>query len=84
MIIVGIDVAKDRLDVAVCPSGEAFSVERNAAGLESLAARLEQIAPQIVALEATGGFESQRRRDSRGERGASEGRHSLAFSDRWS
>lgn len=58
VITVGIDVSKDRLDVAVCPSGEAFSVERNAAGLESLAARLGPIAPHIVALEATGGFET--------------------------
>ena len=30
MITVGIDVSKDRLDVAVCPSGEAFVVERDA------------------------------------------------------
>jgi len=58
MITVGVDVSKDRLDVAVCPSGEAFVVERNAAGLERLAARLQQIAPHIVALEATGGFET--------------------------
>ena len=58
MITVGIDVSKDRLDVAVCPSGEAFAVERNAAGLERLAARLREIAPHIVALEATGGFET--------------------------
>ena len=50
-IIVGIDVAKDRLDVAVRPSGELFVVERNAAGLEQLTARLG-------ALEATGGFET--------------------------
>ena len=33
-IIVGIDVSRDRLDVAVRPSGEAFEVERNAAGRE--------------------------------------------------
>src|SRR5271155_1046501 len=58
MITVGIDVSKDRLDVAVCPSGEAFVVERDAAGLERLAPRLRQIAPQIVALEATGGLET--------------------------
>ncbi len=57
-ITVGIDVSKDRLDVAVRPSGEAFAVERNAAGLERLAARLSELSPYIVALEATGGFET--------------------------
>jgi transposase len=58
MITVGIDVSKDRLDVAVRPSGEAFVVERNAAGLELLVARLKELAPHLVALEATGGFET--------------------------
>jgi len=57
-IIVGIDVAKDRLDVAVRPSGEAFVVERNAAGLEVLVARLRELSPYLVALEATGGYET--------------------------
>jgi transposase len=57
-ISVGIDVSKDRLDVAVRPSGEVLVVERNAAGLERLAAWLKERAPRIVALEATGGFET--------------------------
>src|SRR5215813_552962 len=57
-ITVGIDVSKDRLDVALRPSGEVFAVERNAAGLEKLTIRLQELAPQIVALEATGGFET--------------------------
>jgi transposase len=57
-IIVGIDVSKDRLDVAVRPSGEVFAVERNAAGLEQLTGRLRGLSPQVVALEATGGFET--------------------------
>jgi transposase len=57
-ITVGIDVSKDRLDVAVRPSGEAFTVERNAAGLDRLAARLTELSPHVVALEATGGFET--------------------------
>ena len=57
-IIVGIDVAKDRLDVAVRPSGEWFVVERNAAGLEQLTARLGGLKPCLIALEATGGFET--------------------------
>ena len=57
-IIVGIDVAKDRLDVAVRPSGELFIVERNAGGLQLVAERLKPLAPHLVALEATGGFET--------------------------
>jgi len=57
-IIVGIDVSKDRLDVVVRPSRETFAVERNAAGVEKLAARLRELSPHIVALEATGGFET--------------------------
>jgi transposase len=57
-IVVGIDVSKDRLDVAVLPGGEAFVVERNAAGLDRLIDRLRPLSPTIVALEATGGFET--------------------------
>jgi transposase len=57
-IAVGIDVSKDRLDVAVRPSGETFAVERNGSGLDRLVGRLRELSPQIVALEATGGFET--------------------------
>jgi transposase len=57
-IIAGIDVSKDRLDVAVRPGGEAFVVERNATGLDVLVARLRELSPYLVALEATGGFET--------------------------
>jgi transposase len=57
-IVVGIDVAQDRLDVHVLPAGEAFIVERDAAGLEALAARLVPLAPTMVAMEATGGMET--------------------------
>ena len=57
-IVVGIDVSKDRLDVAVRPSGETFAVARTAAGLRELAARLDPKLPQTVGLEATGGYET--------------------------
>ena len=56
--VVGIDVAKDRLDVCVRPSGESFVVARTGAGIEELAERLQKLAPRIVAVEATGGFET--------------------------
>ena len=57
-IIVGIDVAKDRLDVAMRPGGDTFTVERNGAGLAALCGKLGPLQPRIVALEATGGFET--------------------------
>lgn len=57
-IIVGIDVSRDRLDVHIRPSAEAFAVARDGAGLASLCERLTRLAPALVALEATGGYES--------------------------
>jgi transposase len=57
-IFVGIDVSKDRLDVHVRPSGEAFVVERNGKGLKELVERLSSLAPSLIAVEATGGFET--------------------------
>jgi transposase len=57
-IFIGIDVSKDRLDVAVLPKGEVFVTGRDAAGLDDLLARLRPLAPELVALEATGGFET--------------------------
>ena len=56
-VYVGIDVSKDRLDVHVRPSGQAFAVARDGEGLAVLAERLGGLGAAIVALEATGGFE---------------------------
>jgi len=57
-IFVGIDVAKDRLDVHVRPSGEAFSVARDGKGLDELVAWLRKLDVTLIVLEATGGFET--------------------------
>jgi len=57
-VTVGIDVSKKQLDIALRPCGETFVVERNAAGLDALAERLTARAPHVIALEATGGFET--------------------------
>lgn len=57
-IYVGIDVSKDRLDVHVRPSREAFVVSRDGKGLEELIERLRSLAPELIAIEATGGFET--------------------------
>ena len=56
-MFVGIDVAKDRLDVHLRPTAEAFVVARNGEGLQSLVARLAALRPALIVLEATGGFE---------------------------
>jgi transposase len=56
-VFVGIDVAKRRLDVHVLPSGEAFDVPNDGNGVARLRARLAGLAPALVVLEATGGYE---------------------------
>jgi len=57
-ITVGIDVSKDHLDVAVRPSGEQFAVPRTSAGLDELVARVKVLKPNVIVIEATGGFET--------------------------
>jgi transposase len=57
-MVVGIDVSKDRLDVAVRPTGESFVFKRTGLGIEDLVAQLEALSPKMVAIEATGGFEA--------------------------
>ncbi len=57
-MFVGIDVSKDRLDVHVHPSGEAFACARDAEGLDQLLAWFGPVKPMLVAIEATGGFET--------------------------
>ena len=57
-LFVGIDVSKDRLDVHLRPTGEAFCVPRDAKGLEGLSVSLKNLPVALVVLEATGGFEA--------------------------
>jgi transposase len=54
---VGIDVAKDKLDVAVRPSAEQWVTPQTEEGLSTLVARLDALRPALVVLEATGGYE---------------------------
>ena len=56
---IGIDVSKDRLDVAANASSLApFHVPRDHAGLAELVERLRPLSVERVAVEATGGFEA--------------------------
>jgi transposase len=57
-LIVGIDVSKDRLDVALRPGGTAFTVDRTGSGIDELIDRLKSVAVTVIAIEATGGFET--------------------------
>jgi transposase len=55
---VGIDISKDRLDVHLRPSGESFAVARDGEALAALVERLRALAPALVVMEATGGYET--------------------------
>lgn len=57
-IFIGIDVAKDRLDIHVLPQGQAFSCARTPAGIADLTETIAPLAPALIALEATGGLET--------------------------
>ena len=54
---IGIDVSKATLDVASLPDGESWTVTNDDRGLAELTPRLVALAPALVVLEATGGFE---------------------------
>jgi transposase len=55
---VGIDVSKVRLDVCLHSSGALSSVRNDADGIDELVQRLTSIAPSLIVLEATGGYET--------------------------
>ncbi len=55
---VGIDISKGRLDVHVYPLGLAFAVDRTEAGIVALADRLREVTVALIAMEATGGYET--------------------------
>ena len=54
-MFVGIDVSKEWVDVAVRPTGEAWRVTRDQVGRRSCPTN--DLAPQLVVVEATGGYE---------------------------
>jgi transposase len=57
VILAGIDVSKDKLDVHVLPSNLAFTVGRDRRGLGELCRRLHKAGVMRAALEASGGYE---------------------------
>jgi len=58
-IVCGVDVSKRRLDAHVAPSGTFASFDNDAAGIAALAGFCHRQGVQLVAMEATGGYERQ-------------------------
>jgi len=57
-LFIGIDVSKDWLDLAATPMELLLRVTNDAAGLAQLVATLGPLAPTLVVLEASGGYET--------------------------
>jgi transposase len=56
--VVGIDVSKDALAIAVYPSGAQWTTATTDAAIATLVTQLTAVAPTLVVLEATGGYET--------------------------
>lgn len=56
-IVVGIDVAKAKLDVALLPGDERWQLSNDEAGIAELVSRIALLRPGLIVLEATGGYE---------------------------
>jgi transposase len=56
-LYVGIDVSKERLDIAVSSQSDRWSVSNDEVGISEVVNRLLKLNPVLVVLEATGGLE---------------------------
>jgi transposase len=56
-IFVGLDVSKQHLDVAVRPHNRHFITPNDDRGIKQLVKRLAALNPQLIVLEASGGYE---------------------------
>ena len=54
---VGIDVSKDRLDVAVLGEERGWQVDNTQAGIAKLVQQMQEICPELIVVEATGGYQ---------------------------
>jgi transposase len=54
---VGIDVSKDRLDVAILEEKEQKQVCNTQAGIKQLVAWMQELQPELIVVEATGGYQ---------------------------
>jgi transposase len=56
-VVIGIDVAKDKLDVHAWPTNRTLSVPNTPAGIETLVAELASLRIRLIVIEATGRYE---------------------------
>lgn len=56
-VVAGIDVAKDKLDIAIRPLNIIFTVSYNTKGVEKIKQKLNELRLGLVVVEATGGLE---------------------------
>ncbi|HNT37349.1 MAG TPA: transposase, partial [bacterium] len=54
---VGIDVAKDKLDVAMLGQRATSEVSNTKKGITALVKKMRQLDPRLIVVEATGGYE---------------------------
>jgi transposase len=54
---VGIDVSKDRLDVAVLGAKQEYQADNNEVGIAGLVEQMQELAPELIVVEATGGYQ---------------------------
>jgi transposase len=56
-IYVGIDVSKDRLDVAVLGDRQTVQVDNTQKGINELVVWMQELQPELIVVEATGGYQ---------------------------
>jgi transposase len=56
-VFVGLDVTKAQFDIALRPIGTRWTVSNDDAGITDLVTRLQGLGPQLIVLEAPGGYQ---------------------------
>jgi transposase len=54
---IGIDVAKDTMDIHVLPTGKTFTAANDEKGIKSVTKLVRKISPKLIVVESTGGYE---------------------------
>src|SRR5215212_7799016 len=56
-VYVGIDVSKDRLDIAVLGEKQTWQVDNCPVGIAQLVKQMKELQPELIVVEATGGYQ---------------------------